>query len=1119
MIDKAFTAADESMPGKNFQALLKTGVSAAALLIAVAAAPAYAQDAAAGAEEATEEGDAIIVTGFKKSLETAQSRKKESDTIVDSVTAEDIGALPDRSVTETLQRIPGISINRFAAGLDPDHFSVEGSGVVVRGLTYVRSEFNGREAFTANNGRALGFADVPSELLGGVDVFKSPSADRIEGGIAGVVNLRTRLPFDKKGFVLAGSAELNYGDFAKKESPTAAIVASNTWETGIGEIGLLGSFSYSQLFSRADRFQVSSFRVRPIYSNGTRTDVVPFAGATQTGSGLFPRGAVLGTQEFDRERYGYAGAAQWRSNDGDMEATFQFLRSDARQAWTEFTTEIATDNVASNGDSRAVAGTSVAFDDTGLFSSGVITGPTGWRSDRSVEGNLRTPILGLQSNNIKRDRLDRAVTTDYAFNFRWDVSDVFALNFDYQHVDSTVKVRDNTLWTSSYQDANIQLNGGRLPTVSFQAPQNCTVIPCPGTPGSAGGTLFFNDDDEYPAYFTGTHQSFNDPFNSFYRAAMDHSEDSAGNSDAFRIDGDLQLPEDSWLKSLRFGARYADRDQTARFSIYNWGVLSEQWGNGGPVWLDEPVDGIQGGTGGTAPTGTSLYCFDNFFRGATANPLNGQCRPFYNGNTARNPAEYAAYAQQIVLEWQGQAGQGGGSGWTPLALRPGVIPGTQYTPGEVNSVREQNFAAYVMSRYEKEFDSGVKLSGNFGLRYTTTERKSLGVREFASGSLPNVSTCAASIATAQAAAALQGTAQTIPAICALSAAQIQSATNFLNNATVTNSTKETYEYLLPSFNAKLEIGGGVQFRAAYFKGVAPPEFGFVRNYFPVSLNVVTDTTSTGSSIQPTVDAAGVINTAGARLEGTFTAGNPNLRPTTSDNFDLTAEWYFSDVGQLTASLFHKRLNGVLTNDTRRVDITNNGETLSNVITTPTNSKDTGKITGFEISYQQVFDFLPSFLKGFGVQANYTFVKSSGVPQSTLAATDPDVGAGRQSTIAGEDFPLQGLSKHQFNITPFIDIGPISARASYNWRSRYLLTLRDVITPFDPIFQESYGQLDASLTWSVTDQIKIGVQGVNLLNSTTRTTAAVLDQNNEIRFVPRGWYVNDRRYTAIVRFNF
>ncbi|NAW01407.1 TonB-dependent receptor plug domain-containing protein, partial [Salmonella sp. hn-h4] len=77
-------------------------------------------------------------------------------------------------------------------------FSVEGSNVIIRGLSYVRSEFNGRDAFSVNTGRALGFNDVSPELLSSVQVFKNATADRIEGGIAGVVDLRTRKPFDSR---------------------------------------------------------------------------------------------------------------------------------------------------------------------------------------------------------------------------------------------------------------------------------------------------------------------------------------------------------------------------------------------------------------------------------------------------------------------------------------------------------------------------------------------------------------------------------------------------------------------------------------------------------------------------------------------------------------------------------------------------------------------------------------------------------------------------------------------------------------------------------------------------------------------------------------------------------
>src|SRR5438105_2793878 len=122
-----------------------TGASLIAMCGFLVAAPALAQsnNASAASDSKTDNAGEIIVTGIRQSLASAQQIKKKSDTIVDAITANDIGALPDRSVTEALQRVPGVSINRFGAPNDPDHFSVEGSGVIIRGLTFVRSEFNG----------------------------------------------------------------------------------------------------------------------------------------------------------------------------------------------------------------------------------------------------------------------------------------------------------------------------------------------------------------------------------------------------------------------------------------------------------------------------------------------------------------------------------------------------------------------------------------------------------------------------------------------------------------------------------------------------------------------------------------------------------------------------------------------------------------------------------------------------------------------------------------------------------------------------------------------------------------------------------------------------------------
>src|SRR5690606_31337316 len=172
-----------------------------AIALAVAAlcsAPLHAQQAEP-AEPAQDEAttlDAVVVSGIRGSVYRAQDIKREADTFVDSVTALDIGALPDRSVTETLSRIPGVTIDRFLSVGDPEHVSAEGGGVPVRGLTQVRSELNGRDSFSASGGRALSFQDVPSELMAGVDVYKNQTAEMIEGGLGGTVDLRTFMPLD-----------------------------------------------------------------------------------------------------------------------------------------------------------------------------------------------------------------------------------------------------------------------------------------------------------------------------------------------------------------------------------------------------------------------------------------------------------------------------------------------------------------------------------------------------------------------------------------------------------------------------------------------------------------------------------------------------------------------------------------------------------------------------------------------------------------------------------------------------------------------------------------------------------------------------------------------------------
>ncbi|WP_246050750.1 TonB-dependent receptor [Asticcacaulis tiandongensis] len=1076
--------------GRNVSAAaMLCGVSAVAL--SAFAAPAFAQNTAPAAEEVEE----VVVTGIRRSLQNAQNIKRTSDVIVDSVTAEDIGALPDRSVTEALQRIPGVSINRFAAGVDPDHFSVEGSGVTVRGLNLTRSELNGRDSFSANNGRALSFADVPSELMAGVDVFKNPSADMIEGGIAGTVNLRTRVPFGSSGQVFSFSAEGSYGDFAKKWTPTYSALYSNRWDTEVGEFGLLVNYVNSELTTRSDGAQLSNYSCRDdILTYDANNPTAPATPVTAPGvscngnAGVyFPRGAVMRTQTSERKREGYGVAAQWRSTDDTMLATFQFLRSEATQAWTEHTIEIATDNVTSNGDSFPVYGTDVEYDQSGVFTNGLISGYTGWRSDVAGGNDSRTPRYGLQSNNQRRDQNQEYMTQDMSLALQWTPNERWGFKFDLQHVKSDVVVDDHGLWSSSFQDVEIRTNGKDIPDIRFRTP---TLLSPNGTPcDPANGD--WDNDNGCGLYAGPDHPTYADPYNTFWRAAMDHFERSEGELLSFRADSEYIFEPNNYITSISFGARWAERDQTTRFSSYNWGAVSEIWGGTGPVWLDETLN-----NGQAASSNGYLFGFDNFMNGEISHPLDTP-RWYSSIDAVADYQTYRDFASAISSTWRDPQhpdfvcgdGTPAPQNWVPADLRCDVVDGP-FRANEINPINEINKAAYVMVKYRHEADNGWTYSGNVGLRYTSTNRQSDGYIAFPFASMMTEAQCAAARAES--------------VFCNdLSPAVRDQVRAFSNGAIIPVSAKTDMRYLLPSFNLKVQPSPEWVFRLGLSKTLTYPEMGVIRNYQNYAMDLQ-------DNARETVQANGGVPRVVAGI------GNPNLTATTSNNIDLSAEWYFAPVGSLTLALFHKELYNVVTNDTRTVPLTNNGVTFEGVISQPMNSPDKAKIKGFELAYQQTFNFLPSPFDGLGVNANYSYISSSNVSQSTLSATDPDVAAGRVSIIDTSLLPLQGLSKRNANLAVFYEKYGLSARLAYNYRSDFLITVRDVIVPYQPIMQEGGGQIDASLFYDITPQIKIGVQGVNLNNEITHTRAIL---NNQLLTAGRSWFVNDRRVTFVIRGTF
>src|SRR5437868_494089 len=248
------------------------------------------------AQEAQQSGiETVVVTGVRASVKSALDNKKKSDQIVDSIVAEDIGKLPDNNVIEALQHVTGIQISRNTA---------ETIQLLIRGLPDIATLLNGREIFTST-GRFVTLQDIPAELLTRVDVQKSPRADDIEGGIAGLIDVRLHRPFDFDGFEVGGTAMATHSSLSGKTDPRASLLLSDRWQTSAGEFGVLADVSYSK-----DRYK------EEILDNYISSQAIgPVAGSTgPAGRAYIPLTEGAQSIPGNRERTSVDLATQWSPN-------------------------------------------------------------------------------------------------------------------------------------------------------------------------------------------------------------------------------------------------------------------------------------------------------------------------------------------------------------------------------------------------------------------------------------------------------------------------------------------------------------------------------------------------------------------------------------------------------------------------------------------------------------------------------------------------------------------------------------------------------------------------------------------------------------------------------------
>lgn len=963
----------------------------ASALVICGALPAIAaaQTAAAPAQSA-DTVEEIVVTGQRAAIQSAQKIKQNAEQLVDSITSTDIGALPDRSVTEALQRVSGVTIGRTSDGRDADRISVEGSGVQVRGLSWVRGEMNGRDSFSAKAGRTLSFEDVPPELMAGVDVYKNPSADIIEGGVGGTVNLRTRLPFDSNKRILAYSLDSSWGDLSKHWQPSGSVLYSNRWDTKVGELGFLIDLSDSKLSSRTDTLSVDPYFAR------TNT-LVP--GKTV----YVPGGFGYRTLEYQRERKGIAAALQWRPND-QWDASLQFLRSSALQSSTEHA--IGFNPGQTNG---PAAGTDFTYDSTGHF----------------IKGTLAQAPNGSTLGSFLDDAryADRSsVTSDYALKVKYTPNDKWAFSGDIQYVYAKTKTVDNTAFNTLSSDvapASLDLTGS-LPVITM------------------------NNDTAFTS----------NPANYYLIAAMDHHDRNDAAQWAERFDGDYSFDEGGWLKSFRFGVRHTFRQATTRETTFRWDTVA-------PAWSAPSIDKLEGYQGYYG-----LYPFDNYFRGKAHLPAT-----FVMPSSAfvNNYGDTSQLLTRIALANGGDWRAFGGN--FEDQSKPG--PGGR---GSTNHQKEETLAAYGMLRFGHDvslWGEQREIDGNLGLRVVKTESQSQGLQIFSANSTG-----------------------TIPL----------ADRQFSNGATSPYKGNRDYVNILPSLNVRLKITPDMFVRFAAAKAIVRPDFQQLQPNYTIGFTNGLLSGGTCTNSNPSNAPANCV------YQYTANAGNPDLKPIRSTQFDLSYEWYFNSTGSLTATVFYKDIYNFITNGSANLQFTNNGVTRTVQVIQPYNAGH-GTIKGFEVAYQQYYDFLPGVLRGLGTQANFTYVDSKG---SRNAAVNPYDNT-QVANSSADDLPLEGLSKKSYNVAALYDLGKVSARLAYNWRERYLLTTTAANINI-PAWYDDYGQLDGSVFYTVNDALKIGFQAANLTNSKTKILVSYPGRPEE-GLTTHNWVVADRRYSIVLRGTF
>ncbi len=1037
---------------------LRRAASALALIVAMGAAPAWAQTAPeAGDPDAEAE---ILVTGTRASLQSANARKRNADTVVDSIVAEDIASFPDKNVGEALARVTGVQLQRDFG---------EGSQISIRGVEpdLNRIEINGVSQQSPGGGRSGDFRELAVELVKSIDVYKGYTVDLTEGGIGGTVRVETRRPLEltKPLFSIKGEAQrLN---LTEKWRPRFNLTAGRS-DLLDGKLGILFNVTHSVVDTRGDSVANTNWQRYLDFDRSTEKTVADPAyanfGTYESCAGTTGTSAANATanrlacesQFFDWS----PGSVRYRNQERtdartsiDFQAQVEFASNfsvwgqvqlnyrnqelrDTNYAVnmggglssagvvsstpdiTRYNLDAALANNAAGGTSRARPTQSFVTTDGHVLTSWTTALNAGTPSGSGVVANSggASNIVGVQRRDFSFDQNTRYLQT----GFKWDLDRMKMIFLASRSEGKQVNETNLVSITTGVSGISIdRRNEDGLPIISFPSafdPANIAAY-SDNTRRGANGQLLVQSGPSLQ-----------------YRPSQNDSAE-----DQLKLDVDYDL-DWGFLKSIKFGGQYRSQDLVS-YAAGGARLLS-------PAVVAVPAAGIVarpavfqynnnvslttviGSPPATGPVaGVTYFTPAQYQQFLAANSGITGGAPLFGGIKAVDGAP--TRLAQPLFDFANLSRFYDLSNFNQSRVRE--ADGLPQIPGYI--INEKIVAGYLRANFGTQI-FGMTLTGNAGMRYTYTRDEST------------------SSNTRRESRVRPGTGVNgIPAVIEVATVGVQEVT-----------LASDYHDWLPAVNLSLEVQPNLFVRATFAKNLARPK--------PQDLS---------PTVNCVIDIADTI--AG---EDTCSAGNPALQPYRADQYDLNAAWYPNADTVISVGYYYKDIKSFILPAQTLAGVDLFGDGVLYTVRQPTNGFG-AKLDGFEVSGSTAFTFLPAPFDGFGVNANFTYSRALNSVLTNQATGE---------LING--FP--GLSKYTYNGSVFYDKDWLNARVSYNKRSDYLVNSVDASNSLNPVFRRGETYVDAKVQFRISRQYSLFFEALNLTNELSR---AYIDDARVIEYTDTG----------------